>query len=103
MKANVSSRKKEDGFVDATQIISVAGILILIMAVLYAFFTTQNIIITQQEGYATSDARQGSRGMLNNTTDTGNTVFNIVLGVIAISAIMLLITIIMSAFGGRKR
>lgn len=96
MKANRSSLelvKNERGFIAPATIIGVLGALIVISVTVYAFFLTSDIIpVTTGE----------QDNMKNNTTDTANTVFNIILGVVSIGAIMLLISVIMSAFGGRR-
>jgi len=94
MKANrsIKLRNNNRGYMSPGAIIGVLGALIVLAVAIYAFFLTVDMIPT-----TTSTASAA----LNNTTETGNTVFNIVGAVISIGAIMSLIGVIMGAFSKR--
>ena len=93
MKANRSFKDfKNDkhGYMSPSAIIGVLGCLIVLAVAIYAFFLTTDMIPAESG----SQAEQA----INNTTDVGNTVFNIIGAVISIGAIMALIGVIMGAF-----
>lgn len=83
----------ENAYISPAAIVGVLGALIVLAVAIYAFFLTVDMIPTSSTVASAA---------LNNTTQTGNTVFNIVGAVISIGAIMSLIGVIMTAFRGGR-
>lgn len=80
--------KTQFGFIDPGAIMGVVVALIILAVGVFAFFVTiQNIPVTYTDG--------GTRaGAINNTTTTGNQVFNIIGIVMIIGAIMSIVGLV---------
>lgn len=74
-------------FLDPGAIIGVVVALVILAVGVYAFYTTIDQIPAAGHGHAVQEA-------INNTTDTGATVFNVIGIVLTIGAIMAIVGIV---------
>lgn len=82
--------KTKFGFVDPASIMSVVVALIILAVGVFAFFVTiQNIPLTSNGVFQGATSLQ-----INNTTNTGNSIFNIIGIVLLIGAIMSIVGLV---------
>ena len=84
--------KAKFGFIDPGAIMGVVVSLIILAVGVFAFFVTLKQVGTSMGGYSNKTAT--ARAAINNTSGTGNSVFNIIGIVLIIGAIMSIVGLV---------